>query len=471
MSLSTTEPTRGKKGILAALMIGVFLSPINVNFTSVALPTMHDFFSVSVEDLSWIGTAYFIPTVVVMPLLAALGQRWGLRRMYILGFTLLSIGAFLAALAQSFGWLLAARVLQGIGWSGLYPLALILIRKHFALSQQGEVLGLWESAVGFAAIVGPLLGGVLVASLGWPSIYLGIGAIAATGILLGMVYIPEDKQAEPTDTFDWRGALGLMLTVLLFLLGMTRRSLPFLFLGTLALGGWVMMARRTAHPFVQPGMLKNKQFIAAAGAASLRMVIGIACVMSLPLLLEGVQNRSPIIVGLLLPTYSLFLFLGARPGGRWADRAGSRPPGLFGFALMTAGVLMLVFVQHGTGVIFIGVALMIRGVGAGISQSPFAKAATAAFGEEHTNVAAGLYGMVRYSGLAIGSALVGILLDARLANYNSSGRDAAAIPAFQELFLVLVMVGVLGFILVSAIRNDDTLGEPALILPTEAANG
>ncbi len=90
-----------KKGVLFALMIGVFLSPINVNFTSVALPSLREYYSISVEQVSWVGTAYFIPTVALMPVLAAVGQRWGLRRMYVSGLLLLSLGAFSAAIFMS----------------------------------------------------------------------------------------------------------------------------------------------------------------------------------------------------------------------------------------------------------------------------------------------------------------------------------------------------------------------------------
>lgn len=471
MSEISSRFPREKLGLLVALMTGVFLSPINVNFTSVALPSMREHFAVSVEQVSWVGTAYFIPTVVLMPLLAALGQRWGLRRMYILGFTLLGAGAFTAALAQEFGWLLAARALQGIGWSGLYPLALILIRKHFPIEQQGEVMGLWESAVGLAAVVGPVIGGLLVSALGWPAVYYGLGIVAGIGAVLGLANVPEDETIRARPEFDWAGAIGLTAAVLIVLVGITRRSAAFLSVGLAGMVVWGSTAKGKAAPFVHPAMFKNRRFLSAAGAAHLRMVIGIACVMSLPLFLEGVQKLSPVTVGILLPTYSVFLFLGARPGGKWADHAGSRAPGLAGFALMTIGVVMLIFMNAETGVLFIGIALAVRGIGAGVSQSPFAKAATAAFGEEKADVAAGLYGMVRYSGLALGSTLVGVLLNERLAFYGSTGKDAAAVPAFQELFIMLAFVGLIGILLSWTLGQDNLAPETVSGLPAEVAHG
>lgn len=474
MNVNSSLFTRDKLGLLAALMIGVFLSPINVNFTSVALPSMREYFAVNVEQVSWVGTAYFIPTVVLMPLLAALGKRWGLRRMYISGFVLLAVGSFSAAKAQDIGWLLASRVLQGIGWSGLYPLALILIREYFPVRQQGEVMGLWESAAGFAAVVGPIIGGVLVTNLGWTAVYYGLSILAGLGAVIGLMNIPEDNIAEEFSAFDWRGAIGLTFSILLCLLAVTQKSLWGFLLGLVALWGWGRAACRADAPFVHPGILKNKRFLAASGAANLRMVIGISCVMSLPLFLEGVQKLSPIAVGILLPTYSLFLFLGARPGGRWADRAGGRKPGFLGFILMSVGVGLLVFVNAETSMIFIGIAMAIRGAGAGVSQSPFAKVATTALGENKIELASGLYGMFRYSGLALGSALVGILLNNRLSYYGSNGKDLAAVPAFQELYIVLFVLGLVGLYLAWMIGNDKVdkvIEETISVMPTEVVNG
>jgi MFS family permease len=450
-------------------MIGVFLSPLNVNFTSVALPTLRDHFSVSVEQVAWVGTAYFIPTVVLMPLQASLGQRWGLRRMYAVGLSLLSIGGIMTALARSFVWLIVSRVIQGIGWSALYPLALVLIQTHFPPEKQGEMMGTWESAVGVAAIIGPVLGGVLVDFFGWPAIYYTIAMIAGTGALLTIISVPPRPAASEFATFDWPGAIGLTTSILLLLLGIAHKSPPVLVASLVAFGLWVWIARRTSAPFVDPGIFQKRQFVSASGAATLRMVIGVAALMSLPLFLEDVQTLNPITVGILLPIYSLFLFLGARPGGRWADRSGGRKPGVTGFILMTIGVVLLIFLDVRVSVLLIGVALALRGIGAGVSQAPFAKVATNASEPQQAAMVAGLYGMIRYSGLALGSALVGILLQARFAHYGSDGRGAAAIPAFRELYAVLALIGLVGLGLSWLMGTGQTLKSTERL--PEVANG
>lgn len=452
---------RANSGIIAALMVGVFLSPINVNFTSIALPSLQNYFSINIAQLAWIGTAYFIPTVVFMPIFAALGERWGLRKTYVFGLFLLSIGSFLAAMASSFQWLLFSRILQGIGWSGLYPLSLILIRKQFPSGQRGEVMGLWESAVGFAAIIGPVVGGLLIKFFAWPSVYLTLGILAAMGGFLSLMSIPYKQNDTRLLPVNWRGMISFSLAVSTLLFGITLRSFVILAVSSLAFIIWFAIEKNSDDPFVSPAIFRNRAFITAAVAANLRMVIGIASVMSLPLFFEGVQNLDPGIVGLILPIYSLFLFLGARPGGRWADRAESRFPAIAGFALMTLGLLLLAFVNAETTILFFALALVIRGIGAGISQSPFARVATNSMSEKNGSIGAGLYGMMRYSGLVFGSALVGMFLESRFAAYGSSGRDLAAVPAFRELFALLTLLALVGIVLSWAMKEDSSLATQA----------
>ncbi len=456
---------RKKFGILLALMIGVFLSPINVNFTSVALPSLRNYYSISVEQVAWIGTAYFIPTVVLMPFFAKVGRWWGLKRIYILGLSLLSFGGFLAAFASNFQWLLFSRVLQGIGWSGLYPLSLILIREHFPLGQQGEMMGIWESAVGFAALIGPVIGGTLVNFFDWPSVYFVIGSIAALGAFLSIFTLPRTLKKIDLPEFDWGGAISFSLGITILLYGITRKSLFLVSLSILPFVIWYINSNKIKNPFVDPKVFRNRNFISSAGAAHIRMLIGLACVMSLPLFFEGVQGLSPAYVGLLLPAYSLFLFLGARPGGRWADRVGSRRPAMIGFAFITFGVFLLTFVNVETSIFFFILAFAIRGIGSGISHSPFAKVAIASLGEDKTAEAAGLYGMIRYSGLVLGSVILGIFLDLRFTFYASSGLGASAVPAFQELYTLLAIFGLLGFFLATKMGKE----KPSLIVSGEVS--
>ena len=213
---------------------------------------MRNDFNVSIEQATWVGTAYLIPSVAFMPLQGYVGERWGVRRVYAIGLLVLSAGAFLSVLAPNFGWLLASRVVQGIGWSALYPLAMVMIRLQFASTRQGEMMGFWESAVGVTTIVAPLLGGALVQIFSWPSLYLVIGVVAALGLLLTLWAIPTTQVSGNSFSaaFDWSGALQFTLVLILGLVGIVRQNLLLLLgSGVMALV-WLLLARRKSSPFV-----------------------------------------------------------------------------------------------------------------------------------------------------------------------------------------------------------------------------
>jgi MFS family permease len=405
---------------------------------------MRDYFQVDIEQVTWIGTAYFIPSVALMPFQSQLGQRWGFRRIYGIGLLVLAFGAFWAALAPTFPWLLAGRVIQGIGWAALYPLALILINNQYPAAQQGEMLGLWESSVGLTTIIAPLIGGLLVQFLSWRSLYALIGLVAALGAVLTRVVIPAVQAKERKERSDWLSVLVLTLALTLTLFGITRRNLALLIIAAVAWLGWAWFAGRLKTPTIPPAVFANRRFVSASAAANIRMLVAIAALTALPLFFEDVQGLTPTVVGLLMVVYSLFLFLGSWPGGRWSDRAGAAVPGAVGYLAMIAGVLMLLGLGYQLVAWLAVLALAIRGLGAGLSQAPYAKAATEAVLPEQKQAAAGLYGTIRYSGLALGSALVGIFLQMRLTDYRALSGGAAALPAYRELWLILAAILVIG---------------------------
>lgn len=448
---NASQPQREEHGmtaknwwVMAALMVGIMLSPLNVMFTSVALPSMRDAFQVNVEQAAWIGTAYFIPSVALMPFQSQLGQRFGFRRVYEIGLLILACGSFLAAFAPAFPWLMASRAIQGIGWAALYPLALILINTQFPAARQGEMVGLWESSVGLTTIVAPLIAGLLVQFLSWRSLYAVMGVVAALGALLTRAVISADSAGQQKVRADWLNVLILTLAVLFSLLGIAARNLAFLALAATTWALWAWSAGRLTAPTIPPAIFTNRRFVSASIAANIRMLVAVAALTALPLFFEDVQGLSPTVVGSLMVVYSLFLFFGSWPGGRWSDRAGAAVPGAVGYLAMIIGVLMLLGLGYQLVVWLVAAALAIRGLGAGLSQAPYAKAATEAVLPQQKQAAAGLYGTIRYGGLALGTGLVGAFLQARLTDYDALSGGAAALPAYRELWLVLAVILVVG---------------------------
>jgi MFS family permease len=361
-----------------------------------------------------------------------------------LGLLVLSAGAFLAALAPTFPLLLASRVVQGIGWSALYPLALVLISRQFPAGRHGEMMGLWESSVGLTTIIAPLIGGALVQFSSWRSLYVFIGLAASLGIILTRISLPKSEDIKQKISTNWVNSLGLTLALVLILLSITLRSPAMLVVAVLTWLGWYLYSRRLENAGIPPSIFGNRRFSSASFAALIRMLVAIAALIALPLFFEDVQGLSPTLVGSLMVIYSLFLFLGSWPGGRWSDRAGAAVPGTVGYIAMILGILMLLGLDAELVVWLVALALAVRGLGAGLSQAPYAKAATESVPPDQTEAAAGLYGTIRYSGLALGTALVGVFLQNRLSHYDAIGGGIRALLAYRELWILLAGILILG---------------------------
>jgi predicted MFS family arabinose efflux permease len=274
-----------------------------------------------------------------------------------------------------------------------------------------------------------------------------MGTVAVAGLLSTMAIPKTDLPSKLGHSrFDLSGAMQFTLVLILALIGIVRQSIFLLLCSGIFALLWVLLARGKAAAFVSPALFTNRRFISASIAANLRMLVAIAALISLPIFFEDVQGLLPVAIGGLLITYSLFLFRASWPGGRWADHAGAHIPGAVGFMLMIAGVLLLLGLDTSVNILLVVVALAVRGIGAGLTQAPYGKAAVDAAAPDQRQSAAAIYGTIRYSGLALGTALVGIFLDARLNHYGAQSGGAAALPAYHELWLLLAVLASAGLL-------------------------
>lgn len=447
-----TEERTNKRLILACLMVGVLLSPLNVNLVSIALPAIRAEYEVGISQIAWLVTGYFVPTVVFMPLFGRLGDLLGKQRVYVGGLLVFSLGAFISAVPPSFSWLFLGRVLQGTGWSGLYPLSIAIITDLFASEQQGMILGIWESAVGIAVIIALPMGGFLVEYINWRTIFVLLGLLGAITIYFVWKSVPHFPGRGHLLDLDWGGVVSLTGAIVFLLMGLTGSNLfsPQVFFTLLATGflsllTFIFLERRAVQPFVHLGLFTNRVFVFASLSAALRMIMLMGATVLVPLFLQEVRGLSPTTVGTLLLAYPLLMFPATPLGGRLTDRLGPRWPGVAGLALVTLAVYLLARLNQASSLAYIALALAVRGVGSGVCQAPLARAVTASSPQERMGIAAGLYGMIRYSGLAFGSAIAGTLLESRLTYHGTSLNESiASLLAFHDVFWLLVPVGLIG---------------------------
>lgn len=436
--------------ILFGLMFTGMLMPMLSSMSRVALPIVRHDFQIAADMTAWVDSVFTLPFMFLMPVYGRLSDAVGRRRLILAGIVIFAIGTAMTALAPNLAWLMTGRAIQGVGASGLMPLAMALISTIFPAAERGNALGTWSVVGPIVGFVSPLFAGFLVDHWGWraafaPALLLTLITffVVARLVPAGLSHI----QPHFWRTFDWIGVLllaGAMTTLLFFLssrpiTGVTplqdwRLGLSMLVLFAL----FIFWERRRSDPFVELSIFTNRLFTLGSFAAGLRMVIMAGQEFLIPLYLVDVHQVTAAQIGGVTMMSAGTMALVVRFGGQAADRWGSRWPTVIGIG--TQGLIMLVFVfLPATTPLWVMAAVMaVYGLGAGLVLAALHHAALGHMTKVQMGAAAGLYSMIRFAGAMVGTALAGVILQYRL--------DQAwpVLDAYQQVFLFFAISGLIG---------------------------
>ncbi|MCS6800547.1 MAG: MFS transporter [Chloroflexota bacterium] len=257
--------------LLPTLMLGTFMGALNASLVTPAFTELGRAFAIDVRDLTWVFTLYILGNVAGLSLMAKLSDMYGRRPIYMLCLGLFGLGSLVCLLALDFWMLLAGRAIQAFGASGVIPVATALIGDVYPRERQGAALGLIGTLWGLSAIVGPALGGAILAVLGWRGLFLINLPIAAVLVLLAVRVIPAVRRSV-SGRFDFAGLLLLTAALTALVYGLSRLSgdRPWLGLFEPAVGGvlllalllgvpWVLVERRAENPIVDLRLFQNRQ--------------------------------------------------------------------------------------------------------------------------------------------------------------------------------------------------------------------
>jgi len=206
---TNTKKDNSKWLILATLMVGTFLGRLDQTIVGLALPKIITDFSITVSAAGWIATAYILANAVFVPVWGKLGDTVGRKKVYLLGFAIFIVGSALAGASWNLGSMLIFRVIQAIASSADYPTAMAIIAFTFQNGRErAQALGIWSSVFAASAVVGPLVGGPLIDSLGWRWVFFINIPVGLIGLLMALAFVPESTGRQAVK-FDWWGALTL----------------------------------------------------------------------------------------------------------------------------------------------------------------------------------------------------------------------------------------------------------------------
>ncbi len=422
----TEMTSRRKAVVLAVCCLSVLLVGIDMTAVNVALPAIaHDMRS-GVGGLSWTIDAYTLTLAALLMFSASMADRFGRKRVFMIGLTVFVAGSALCAIAPGLGWLVAFRVLQAVGGSMLNPVAMAILSTTFPEpAARARAIGVWAGVTGLALAVGPIAGGALVASsLGWRWIFainipIGLIAFVVTALVVAESKTDRARKADP---------VGQVL-VMTLLAGLTYAIIeggrmgwmaPAVLTGFIltagAIAGIVIYEPRRADPMLNLRFFRSVPFSGASVIAVAAFAVLSSFLFLNSLYLQQARHFSALHAGLLITPLAAVSLIYGPINGRILARYGSRPCFVTaGIAEVAAG-LMLTHVSDGTPVWWLLIAYALLGLGNIAAGAPITHTAVAGMPRAQAGLAAGVSSAARQVGATLGVAIASVTLGASAAS-------------------------------------------------------
>jgi len=394
--------------------VALFMTTLDNLVVTTALPVIHKDLHASLSGLEWTVNAYTLTFAVLLITGAALGDRFGRRRMFVIGLSIFTAGSAAAALAPSIDVLIAARAVQGLGGAIVLPLTLTILSAAVPAERRGLVLGAWGGISGLAVAIGPLVGGAVVEGISWQWIFwlnVPIGLV-----LIPLAYLRLRESYGPNDALDLPG-VGLASAGLFGIVwGLVRGNevgwgspeiVGSLTLGFVVLGLFLLWELRAEQPMLPLRFFRNRTF-SAANTASFLMFFGMfGSIFLLAQFFQTVQGYSPLQAGLrVLPWTAMPIFV-APIAGALSDRIGGRPLMATGLALQAIGLGWIAFVSTPTvAYSALVIPFILSGIGMALYFAPVANVVLSSVKPEEEGQASGANNAIRELGGVFGVAVL-----------------------------------------------------------------
>jgi EmrB/QacA subfamily drug resistance transporter len=454
----------------AITSIALFMVVLDNLVVSTALPVIRTDLNATIEQLEWTVNAYTLTFAVFLLTGAALGDRFGRRRMFIFGLALFTAASAAAALAPSMEALIAARAVQGIGGAIVTPLTLTLLSAAFPAERRGVALGAWSGIAGLAVAAGPLVGGAVVEGIDWQWIFwlnvpIGIALLPLSRVLVES-HGPDKALDLPGLALASGGLLGLVWGLVHGNAdGWTSPQIVgSLTAGALLLAAFVAWEARAKAPMLPLRFFRDRAFSAANGA-SLAMYFGMfGSVFLLSQFFQTAQGYSPLEAGLRVLPWTAMPMLVAPIAGALSDRIGGRPFLAGGLALRALGLAWIAAVSEpDVGYATLVGPFIVSGIGMGLFFAPVANVVLSAVGARDEGKASGASNAIREVGGVFGVAVLASIF-ARTGGYESAAAFNDGLVVATWVGAAVVAVGALVALAVPGKRRREQALEPAFDL-------
>jgi EmrB/QacA subfamily drug resistance transporter len=460
------EP-RGRWVLLAAVL-GSGIAFLDATVVNIALPALGKDLDASLGGLQWTVNAYTLTLASFILLGGSLGDRFGRRRIFLVGVVWFAAASLLCGLAPDVVTLALARALQGIGGALLTPGSLAMIQASFTEEDRPKAIGAWSGLGGVAGAIGPFLGGWIIEAANWRWVFFVNVPVAVAIVVVALRHVPETRNPDAAGRFDLPGAalgaLGLAgVTVALVQAGEGGAGglvVVSAVLGVVALAAFVAVERGSAAPMLPVQIFASRQF-SATNAVTFAVYAALGGVFFFLIVhLQVVAGFAPIVAGsALLPVTVLMLLLSARAGAL-AQRIGPRLPMALGPLVCAGGLLLLSRVGAGASYLRdVLPAVVVLGLGLSLTVAPLTATVLGAADVRLAGIASGVNNAVARTAGLLAVAALPLLVGLSGADYRDPAAFAAGFRAAMLICAALLAAG--GVLAWLTIRNDVLVDEPA----------
>ncbi len=447
--------------IVIALMFPASLMPMASSVLRVSSPLFREAFGLTSESVAWLSMSFSIPFMVLTPVYCRLSEIVGRRRLIMAGCALFLVGVLTSMFSSRFSVLLLGQGIQGFGVAGMTPLGMAYISAIFPRHERGKALGTWSSVGPTVAFLGPFLAGLILSFWSWRftfllSLLVGILALAVVIFTIPAGY--SNIKPEMWRRFDWVGVLLLACAVIAFFAFLSSRPitgipplqdwrLALLVILCLSLLFW--RERTASSPFIELDLYRITSFRLASFGAAFRMITMGCTGLLMPLYLADLHDVQGAMLGVMLMINPAAMSVMVRFGGLLADRWGIRQPLLLGFSSQILVLLVLSRLSATVPLWVLGGILAIHGLGVGTMLAALHRTALLDVQESQANIAAGMYSLTRFVGVAIGTTTAGVLYQ----QFSTWGFPV--LQAYQSTFLAFIAAALIGLVFsLLMIRKD-----------------
>ena len=441
--------------------LGVFMATLDGSIVSVALPFIRADLDATLPQLKWVLSIYLLVVTGLLLVSGRMADLLGHKRVYLAGLALFTAGSGLCAGSRTAEGLIAARGAQGVGAAMLMACAPAIVTAVFPPANRGKGLGMIGTVVGVGLMSGPPVGGLLLETFGWQSLFLINLPIGGITLYLSARRMPILSFASKGTKIDGPGAVLFTLAVSAVLIGLDRMgetgslraAAPYGAAAFAAAVAFLLRERSAPFPLVDLSLFRRAAFSAPLAASVLAFLAGFIMMFLVPFYLAGVRGLDPFSMGLTLTIIPLLMVLLSPWAGSLSDRIGHNSLTTAGLTLRAAGIAWLAFCGDSTPFLAVLAALVVIGVGTAIFMPPNTSAIMGAVPHQALGVAGGLTAVARNLGMALGVGLGETIFSTF--SPDASGRDVAAFLTGWRAAMLVAFAVSLAAVAVSFLRDRE----------------